>query len=167
MFGCDLRESKMTNTTQTLSAIDSLWMKAGLFIFQQRGAVDLSDPDSSVIPLKLVQSWMAEFAAAELRTVRAERDAMAELLSLVDTLDTSHDETIHRFNGQFKAVEYDEDGSVLRETKYYPSALEAYAALQGEGECVCGNNEKLHFFDIATQTRTYCIVGGCKQFSPQ
>jgi hypothetical protein len=83
-------------------------MKAGLFIFQQRGVVDLSDPNSSVIPLKLVQSWMAEFAAAELRTVRAERDKYQTALEKIR----------------------DEDYRGHRST----ASVEAYAALQGEGE---------------------------------
>lgn len=54
-----------------------LRMKAGLFIFSQRGAVDLSDPDSSAIPLGTVQEWMTAFAEKE---VQAERERIVDAM---------------------------------------------------------------------------------------
>jgi hypothetical protein len=61
-----------------------------------------------------------------------------------------------------------------------PAMKEAYqqgkqdAKAEGNGlfnelkpDCQCGNPAAMHFFDIATQTRTYCIIGDCKMYSPE
>ena len=56
-----------------------------------------------------------------------------ELLALIDRADFQGDFYIERFNEKFRAVEYDEDGALLKDTDYFPSPLEAYRTLRDGG----------------------------------
>jgi predicted SpoU family rRNA methylase len=54
-----------------------------------------------------------------------------EMLAGVDSIDFIGDFcVVQRFNGNFQAVQYDEDGTTIRETMYHPTALDAFKALK-------------------------------------
>jgi hypothetical protein len=82
----------------------------------------------------------AEIATGNMTQAKREAAALSTLIKHVEdtermlyglaTADFDGDWCITRFNCQYRATKYDEDGTTLKESRYYQDPLSAFLALE-------------------------------------